>query len=196
MITTVLAELTAHDIGCYFKENPAASTRWVAISTEQKGAKGRSYRGLVSNSQSGRECMNWLTVHKVQGGSNFIANPTDDQQKGDITVWGNGIGNHKYCRNPDSSMEKPWCFTHGASLDSGAVKEACAIDECQTSDPDFFFKQAAELADVMKSTDKSCDCASHLYGDTASTRDTTIKFMQRQTRSGRTRDGRRCSCSR
>mmetsp|Transcript_58650 Transcript_58650/g.136399 ORF Transcript_58650/g.136399 Transcript_58650/m.136399 type:complete len:248 (+) Transcript_58650:142-885(+) len=69
--------------------------------------KGADYEGLVHLTLSGRACKNWL-----------------DQNTYPSTT--KGIGNHNYCRNPDGSKDKPWCYT----LDPETEWEYCVVEEC------------------------------------------------------------------
>lgn len=39
-----------------------------------------------------------------------------------------GVGDHNYCRNPDSS-EKPWCYIAGP--DGAVQRQICSIDTCR-----------------------------------------------------------------
>ncbi|KAF5896510.1 hyaluronan-binding protein 2-like [Clarias magur] len=61
---------------------------------------GSSYRGFVSETVSGDECMPWNSHLIMQYG------PFDDDD-GDVIE--DGIGPHNYCRNPDGESQ-PWCF--------------------------------------------------------------------------------------
>eukprot|EP00746_Dinoflagellata_sp_MGD_P129435 gnl/MRDRNA2_/MRDRNA2_63608_c0_seq1.p1 gnl/MRDRNA2_/MRDRNA2_63608_c0~~gnl/MRDRNA2_/MRDRNA2_63608_c0_seq1.p1 ORF type:complete len:230 (-),score=32.33 gnl/MRDRNA2_/MRDRNA2_63608_c0_seq1:15-704(-) len=68
---------------------------------------GVDYVGLQSTTASGRVCKNWI-----------------EQGEYDGTV--KGIGNHNFCRNPQGSKDKPWCFT----VDPSKEWEYCIIKEC------------------------------------------------------------------
>ncbi|KAM9810969.1 phosphoinositide-3-kinase-interacting protein 1 [Neosynchiropus ocellatus] len=67
------------------------------------------YRGQKQTSSSGLTCLNWTNVSKEY-----------DPQT--------GVGDHNYCRNPDSS-EKPWCYISGP--DGTVQRQFCAIAPCQ-----------------------------------------------------------------
>ncbi|XP_026770832.2 hyaluronan-binding protein 2 isoform X2 [Pangasianodon hypophthalmus] len=60
---------------------------------------GASYRGFVSETVSGHDCLPWNSYLIMQFG------PFDD----DEDVKDDGIGPHNYCRNPDGESQ-PWCF--------------------------------------------------------------------------------------
>uniref|UniRef100_A0A673FZP6 trypsin n=1 Tax=Sinocyclocheilus rhinocerous TaxID=307959 RepID=A0A673FZP6_9TELE len=72
---------------------------------------GLHYRGPVSKSVSGRECLEW-----------------DSESVREIRVYPRnlGPGRHKYCRNPDYSR-RPWCYVRTAF---GIMKEDCDIPRC------------------------------------------------------------------
>jgi hypothetical protein len=76
--------------------------------------KGTGYVGLTDRSASGRTCKNWLKQEKYAPGAD-------------------GIGNHHYCRNPEGSKEKPWCFT----VDPTKDWEFCEVSKCaeEAADP-------------------------------------------------------------
>ncbi|XP_019120286.2 hyaluronan-binding protein 2-like isoform X1 [Larimichthys crocea] len=60
---------------------------------------GESYRGMVSETVEGEECLDWNSYFIVQkGGDPFKEYAGFD-----------GIGPHNYCRNPDGD-DQPWCF--------------------------------------------------------------------------------------
>ncbi|XP_042562927.1 urokinase-type plasminogen activator-like [Clupea harengus] len=65
---------------------------------------GLYYRGTESRSRSGRKCLRWNM------------DPSE------------GLGRHKYCRNPDYSR-KPWCHVKTVF---GVIKEYCNIPSCLT----------------------------------------------------------------
>mmetsp|Transcript_35012 Transcript_35012/g.99593 ORF Transcript_35012/g.99593 Transcript_35012/m.99593 type:complete len:140 (+) Transcript_35012:84-503(+) len=72
---------------------------------------GADYRGLHETTVSGRTCKNWLKQEKYAPG--------------------NGIGSHSFCRNPEGSKEKPWCFT----VDPAVEFELCDVPECEPEGP-------------------------------------------------------------
>ncbi|XP_055358632.1 plasminogen activator, urokinase a [Betta splendens] len=71
---------------------------------------GSSYRGSVSESVNGHKCLNW----------DLFENPWGASQ---------GIGNHRYCRNPNHSL-MPWCRVRRGRRYS---REFCNIPKCPTS---------------------------------------------------------------
>merc|ERR1719271_495862 len=74
------------DLGCYDEDD-----------------KGKAYKGLQTQTASGRTCQNWTKQKPHE--QNIDPSTT------------NGLGNHNYCRNPDGSKEKPWCYTMDPSPD-------------------------------------------------------------------------------
>lgn len=176
-------KLTSFEMGCYYKAAPFG---------EKGGDLGRSYRGLVSYTVSGRTCKNWASKNKWKGA---VLTATPDIEEADgIMKWGNGLGNHNYCRNPDpdEGFDEPWCFT----TDPKREKEACNIDLCPAKEQKFT-EMAKELAGTMKSgmSLPDCLCPDHVYGSTVTTMDTSVKFLQSE-QMGRTKDGKPCSCRR
>ncbi|XP_037320681.2 plasminogen activator, urokinase a [Pungitius pungitius] len=83
---------------------PRASNREMCQSGD-----GSSYRGLASESASGRRCLNWNRY-------NIPSRPS------------NGLGDHSYCRNPDQSL-MPWCRVRRGRR---VVREFCNIPKCST----------------------------------------------------------------
>jgi len=179
IIATVLAQvdasftrgqtpkLTSHEEGCYYKKD---------LPGESKGANGRSYRGLVTFTSSGRQCAKWTNVALI-GEHDPIPDVEDDAG---AMVWGNGLGNHNYCRNPDGRKSKPWCFTVGGK------EELCNVDECDPNPRTFLDEADALRVKMTGNTEKNCECASQLYGGGA--------FLE-SAHMGRTKDGRPCKCS-
>jgi hypothetical protein len=187
--------LTSFETGCYEKDpNP----------TEDGGAKGRNYRGLVSNSESGGVCKNWVSSNKFTG---LKMEATPDIERADGTMkWGNGLGNHNYCRNPDpnDARTKPWCYTVDPK---GAVnKEACNIDACGKKKN--YVAMAKALTKTMMSTESTgnCMCEDKVrkalnkftvenFGSGGQARifGSRFDFLQKS-RMGLTKDGKPCFC--
>merc|ERR550537_1793658 len=94
------------------------------VPIEDKGCyheddSGETYRGLLTSTVSGRTCQKWTENKPHETG----LEPTADT----------GLGNHNYCRNPDGSEKKPWCFTQ----DPNTEKEACDVPKCEEMARDF-----------------------------------------------------------
>jgi len=180
VVAELAPKLTSFETGCYYEGEVAG---------ESGGAKGRSYRGLVTSTVSGRTCQKWTADHPWKDAAALSA--TADKESGDGTMaWGNGLGNHNYCRNPDSSMPSPWCYTMDPN--SKHKKEACGIKVCPKTKRNFK-DEAKTLATKIDATD--CKCAAQLYGSTATTANTAVKFLQQQEGLvGVTSAGRPCKC--
>lgn len=130
----------AFDTGCYEGDSTEGDE-------EITGDHGLSYRGLVTSTMSGRTCQKWLN-DKPQKIPAAVKDAGDDA----------GIGNHNFCRNPDDSMAKPWCFT----MDPTKEKEECDIPKCQGMERDYQAEAdtlAKEVAGGLK-----CDCSMSLGG--------------------------------
>ncbi|XP_067100528.1 hyaluronan-binding protein 2 [Osmerus mordax] len=62
---------------------------------------GENYRGTVSETEGGKDCLNWNSFFILEkGGDPFTDYPDFD-----------GIGPHNNCRNPDGDS-RPWCFVN------------------------------------------------------------------------------------
>ncbi|XP_047465134.1 hyaluronan-binding protein 2-like [Mugil cephalus] len=77
---------------------------------------GESYRGMVSVTIEGEECLDWNSYFVLQKGGD----PFKEYEGFD------GIGPHSYCRNPDGD-DQPWCFIKK----NGRLKwNYCKIRKC------------------------------------------------------------------
>ena len=174
------------DLSCYYAKDPSFGG-----SLEIGGGKGRSYRGLVSTTVSGRTCQKWTETHPWKEAGKY--RPSADKKSADGTKvsWGTGVGNHNYCRNPDQSEDQPWCFTLDTQEDH--KKELCAIPKCDTNLRDFQ-KEHEETTVKIKSTD--CECMDELYGSSRTTKDTSVPTYTglMQGKWGHGKDGKPCRC--
>ncbi|XP_061762554.1 phosphoinositide-3-kinase-interacting protein 1 [Nerophis ophidion] len=82
-------------------------------------SNGVDYRGHQSSSSSGLTCLMWTNT----------STQYDPQT---------GVGDHNYCRNPDSS-ERPWCYITGP--DATIQKQFCSLQAC----PELTSAQAADM---------------------------------------------------
>ncbi|XP_034548497.1 phosphoinositide-3-kinase-interacting protein 1 [Notolabrus celidotus] len=83
--------------------------------TDCMTSNGVNYRGEQQSSSSGLSCLNWTNSTR-----DYDVNSQSDSQT--------GVGDHNYCRNPDSS-EKPWCYIAGP--DGTIQRQFCAIELCK-----------------------------------------------------------------
>ncbi|XP_026794962.3 hyaluronan-binding protein 2 [Pangasianodon hypophthalmus] len=79
---------------------------------------GESYRGTVSETEEGDDCLYWNSHFLLGKGTNPFNTFNDPQ----------GLGPHNYCRNPDGES-KPWCFTRSGRM----IKwDHCNVRKCPT----------------------------------------------------------------
>ncbi|XP_030835557.1 uncharacterized protein LOC578177 isoform X2 [Strongylocentrotus purpuratus] len=81
---------------------------------------GENYRGFSFTTTQGHQCTNWQAAAMDNVGVTPVLFPDGD------------IGNHNFCRNPDSDR-RPWCYykDSGSSTVSGWMY--CNISTCETS---------------------------------------------------------------
>merc|ERR1719191_1032865 len=144
------------------------------LSCYEESDKGKAYKGLVTSTTSGRTCQNWLKDKPHSIGTE----PSTE----------NGLGNHNYCRNPDGSEDKPWCYTQDPSPDH--EKETCEVPVCPPAARDFV-DEAKTLATKVSPT-LDCGCAAELYGSTTTTANTRVTLAQ--TKKGKIVEGK-CQCA-
>ncbi|XP_074525516.1 tissue-type plasminogen activator isoform X2 [Halichoeres trimaculatus] len=97
---------------------PGFSGAQCEINTKEKCivGKGEGYRGTWSTSNSRSECINWNSTSLR--GRRFTARKNDAASL--------GLGNHNFCRNPDSD-ETPWCYIYKGNQ---IAWEACPVPKC------------------------------------------------------------------
>ncbi|CAL8345562.1 unnamed protein product [Lota lota] len=78
--------------------------------------QGGAYRGTWSVSHTGSACINWNST--TLRGKRFTAMKKDASSL--------GLGNHNFCRNPDSDST-PWCFVYKGSQ---VAWEYCRVSKC------------------------------------------------------------------
>ncbi|XP_033333112.1 tyrosine-protein kinase transmembrane receptor Ror isoform X1 [Megalopta genalis] len=71
---------------------------------------GKTYRGIVKTSISGRPCLQWLAHFNLP-----------------ISDYPELAGKHSYCRNPDETVSQPWCYV---DVNHTMQKEFCDIPKC------------------------------------------------------------------
>ncbi|KAF7710854.1 hypothetical protein HF521_009726 [Silurus meridionalis] len=79
---------------------------------------GESYRGKVSETEEGIECLFWNSYFLLGKGINPFRTINDLQ----------GLGPHNYCRNPDGDS-KPWCFIRSGKK---IRWDHCNVRKCPT----------------------------------------------------------------
>ncbi|XP_063346965.1 plasminogen activator, urokinase a [Pelmatolapia mariae] len=101
-VFVLVAILAAVSVDVAFSRRSSKQARQLCLSGD-----GSEYRGNVDKSSTGRSCLYWNRV-KPQ--------------------WKNvnGLGGHRYCRNPDNS-DMPWCYVKRGRW---TVREYCDIPTC------------------------------------------------------------------
>lgn len=78
----------------------------------------KNYRGAKATTRSGLTCKKWTTL----SADSYYVTPAKFPNK--------GLGDHNYCRNPDSGSEGTWCYTT-TTTSSGKTWEYCDVPTCQ-----------------------------------------------------------------
>ncbi|XP_072532872.1 hyaluronan-binding protein 2-like [Salminus brasiliensis] len=81
---------------------------------------GESYRGKVSETEDGDDCLFWNSYFLLHRGINPFSTYEDSQ----------GLGPHNFCRNPDGES-RPWCFIR---LGKKLRWDHCNVRKCPTND--------------------------------------------------------------
>lgn len=168
VVTRQAAPVNSFDLSCYMETSPSA--------LETGGEKGKSYRGLLTHGMNGRTCLNWLNPKAPTqfSPSADIKSPLDasDPSSPEQTAWGNGIGNHNYCRNPDQSADTPWCYVIDEQQAQETYKVSlCQIAKCPTTTRDFSNEATTLKNDIGA---KDCECMDQLYGSSRTTAKTAV----------------------
>ncbi len=83
--------------------SPEVTFCFAAVTQVRSKTKGRNYRGNMDYTTQGITCQHWTAQyphrHKTITGNR------------NVDVLRNGLGDHNYCRNPNSLRAKPWCYT-------------------------------------------------------------------------------------
>ncbi|XP_039994352.1 tissue-type plasminogen activator-like [Xiphias gladius] len=103
-----LTVLAAFGVNMAFSRRRSPKNKDIYREMCQSG-DGSSYRGYVSKSSYGGNCLNW-DKFKHPGGAL------------------KGLGHHNFCRNPDQSL-MPWCHVKRGRR---TVREFCLIPRCST----------------------------------------------------------------
>jgi len=88
------------------------------VDCQEMSTAGADYRGTVSRSRSGLECIVWSSLDR-------------DIHTVTVDIYpDSGLGDHNYCRNPDRSKQA-WCYTN----QSRNAFDLCDIPSCGAGEP-------------------------------------------------------------
>ncbi|KAI5623310.1 hyaluronan-binding protein 2 precursor [Silurus asotus] len=88
---------------------------------------GASYRGFVSETEDGHDCLHWNSHLIAAGVSEDSANTEEEEEEEEED---DGVGEHNYCRNPDGESQ-PWCFIRYNNTLSWDI---CNVTRCPEPD--------------------------------------------------------------
>lgn len=112
--TSVNAELKElfRSVDCSFLKSTKCTSLDLPISPTCFNKTGSNYIGRVSRTISGKSCLPWPSF-LTKNDDRFIQNSRL-------------LGQHNFCRNPDDSLDQPWCFINKGYT----IKEKCKMDLC------------------------------------------------------------------
>ncbi|KAF5896614.1 hyaluronan-binding protein 2-like, partial [Clarias magur] len=114
-------KIDGEDFDCICKTGFSGNFCQVGPNDCYKG-NGESYRGMVSETEEGHDCLFWSSYFLLAKGINPFNANSDPQ----------GLGPHNYCRNPDGDS-KPWCFARAEKM---IRWEYCNVRKCPTDPHD------------------------------------------------------------
>ena len=119
----------------YIRMKKGAADKNIPSDEKLTGPKGIDYRGKQNKSISGKTCMNWSS----QSPHTHVNTPEKKKNM--------GVGDHNYCRNPDSE-KTIWCYT----TDKNKRWEWCAPKQSPVARDvvqSVFFKKGRTITESM-----------------------------------------------